>query len=269
MGYIYKITNIKNNKYYIGVTTQKNPNDRWNAHKSAIRNEKGCPLLMKAFNKYGEDSFKFEVLIICFDEDIFKFEDEYIKKYNAASPNGYNVAEGGKIGMSFLGRIHSDETKKKIGIKSKMYNNKPEVKERARNVAIQFNRTHNIGDLLRQSEKWKNAIKEGRIGGKRDDETKKKISDGLKRYFENNNGSLINKEQHSKIMTKINGKKISQYSKENKLLNTFDSIVIASKHTGIGRKSIQSNLAGRSKSSGGFIWKYSDTEPKDICSILE
>ena len=165
--------------------------------------------------------------------------------------------------------MHSDETKKKIGIKSKMYNNKPEVKERARNVAIQFNRTHNIGDLLRQSEKWKNAIKEGRIGGKRDDETKKKISDGLKRYFENNNGSLINKEQHSKIMTKINGKKISQYSKDNKLLNTFDSIVLASKHTGIGRKSIQSNLAERSKSSGGFIWKYSDAELKDACSILE
>jgi len=265
MGYIYKITNIKNNKCYIGVTTQKNPNDRWNAHKSSIRNGRGCPLLMKAFNKYGESSFTFEVIIICFDEDVFKFENEYIKKYNSASPHGYNVAEGGNIGMSFLGKTHSEETKKKISIKSKEYNNKPEVKERSRNVAIQFNKTHNIGDLLRKSEKWKKAVEEGRIGATRD-ESKKKISDGLKKYFKNNNGSPINKEKHSKIMTKVNGKKISQYSKENKLLKTFDSIVLASKHTEIGRRSIQSNLAGRSKSSGGFIWKYVDKEFKDVIS---
>ena len=269
MGYIYKITNTINKKKYIGVTTRKNPYYRWMAHKSSIQKGKGCPLLMKAFNKYGESAFIFEVLIICFDEDVFKFESEYIKKYNSASPHGYNVAEGGNIGMSFLGKTHSEETKKKIGIKSKEYNNKPEVKERARNVVIQFNKTHDIGDLLRKSEKWKKAVEEGRIGGKkRDDETKKKISDGLKKYFENN-GSPINKENHSKIMTKMNGRKISQYSKENKLLKTFDSILLASKYTEIGRHGIQSNLSGRSKSSGGFIWKYSDTELKDICSVLE
>lgn len=119
MGYIYKITNTNNNKCYIGVTSKSEVNERWSAHKSSIKRGIGCPLLMKAFNKYGEESFKFEVLIICFDEDVFKFEDEYIRKYNSLSPNGYNVAHGGKIGMSFLGMKHSDETKKKIGEKSK------------------------------------------------------------------------------------------------------------------------------------------------------
>ncbi len=33
MGYIYKITNTKNNKCYIGVTTKKDVNERWSAHK--------------------------------------------------------------------------------------------------------------------------------------------------------------------------------------------------------------------------------------------
>lgn len=205
MGYIYKITNIKNNKCYVGVTTKNDVNERWSRHKSSIKCGNGCPLLMKAFNKYGEESFKFEVIIICFDEDVFKFEDEYIKKYNSASPNGYNVAQGGKIGMSFLGMKHSDETKKKIGKKSKEYSNRPEIKERAREVAIEFNRTHNIGELQRKSEKWQKALDEGRIGnrgGKRDDETKTKISEGLKKYFENN-GSSINKEKRSEIMTKL------------------------------------------------------------------
>lgn len=260
MGYIYKITNIKNNKCYIGVTTKKDPNERWNAHKSSIRYGKGCPLLMKAFSKYGEDSFKFEVIIICFNEDVFKFEEEYIKKYDSKSPNGYNVSDGGKSGRNFLGKKHSEETKKKIGEKSKEYNNRPEVKERLRKIAIELNRRINNGELIRKTEKWEKAIEEGRIGGnsqKRTEETKKKISNGLKIYFENN------RDKHSEIMTNINGRKIIQYSNNNEFITRFDSIVLASKHTGIGRRSIQSNLAGRSKSSGGFIWKYAEKKLKE------
>lgn len=259
MGYIYKITNIINKKKYIGVTTRKNPYYRWMAHKSSIQKGKGCPLLMKAFNKYGESAFIFEVIIICFDEDVFKFENEYIKKYNSASPYGYNIAEGGKIGMSFLGKTHSEETKKKIGIKSKEYNNKPEVKERARNVAIELNKRMNNGEIVRKSEKWKKAVEEGRIGGKRDDESKKKISDGLKKYFEDN-GSPINKEKHRKIMTKVNGRKIHQYSNENRWIATFDSILLAEKATNIKRSNISHVLSERSKKAGGFIWKYADQQ---------
>ncbi len=265
MGYIYKITNIKNNKCYIGFTTKKNPNERWIAHKSSNKRGKGCPLLMKAFNKYGESAFKFEVLIICFDDDVFKFEEEYIKKYNTLSPNGYNIAEGGKIGMSFLGRKHSEETKKKIGEKSKEYCNRPEVKERSRQLAIELNRRMNNGEIVRKSEKWKKALEEGRIGNRgaeRDNESKKKISEGLKKYFENN-GSSINKEKHSKIMTKINGKKVIQYSKDNEYIKSFDSIKLAAKSTGIGRASIQSNASGRTNTGGGFIWKYADKELKE------
>jgi group I intron endonuclease len=266
MGFIYKITNTKNNKCYIGVTTKKNPNERWVSHKSSIKRGIGCPLLMKAFNKYGEDSFKFEVIIICFDEDVFKFEEEYIKKYNSLSPNGYNVAEGGKSGKNFLGKKHSEETKKKIGIKSKEYHKSPEVKEKHRQIMIEIQRRIKNGEIVRKTEKWYQAIKDGKIGnrgGKIKDETKNKISEGLKKYFENN-GSSINKQKHSEIMTKINGRKISQYTKDDRLVESFDSIVLASKKTNIGRASIQSNASGRSKSAGGFIWKYDEKEPKAI-----
>ena len=33
MGYIYKITNLKNNKKYIGQTIKERPADRYNQHK--------------------------------------------------------------------------------------------------------------------------------------------------------------------------------------------------------------------------------------------
>ena len=150
--------------------------------------------------------------------------NDYIIKYNAMSPNGYNVAVGGMIGMSFLGRKHTEETKKILSEKTKAYNSNPEVRERARRVAIEFTKTHNIGELQRKSEKWQKALAEGRIGGHaRTEESKKNISKGMKEYHKGN------KNKHSEIMTNAIGRKISQYTHDNKLIESFDSIKIAMK----------------------------------------
>ncbi len=249
MGFIYKITNTKNNKLYIGITKEPNPKDRWMGHIYSIRGGTGCPLLMKAFNKYGEEAFKFEVIIICFDEDLNIYEKEYIKKYNSLAPNGYNAHEGGEFGGNFLGKKHTEATKRIMSIKSKEYNNRPDVKERHRQLAIELNRRIKAGEISGSSKsiKWQEYIKNRTSLSIN---TKNKIREGVKKYFENN------KENHSNIMTKIIGKKISQYTKDDTLVASFDSIVLASKHTNIGRRSIQANVAGRSKSAGGFIWKY-------------
>jgi group I intron endonuclease len=257
MGYIYKITNNKNNKCYIGVTTKNDPNERWKGHKYSFKSGTGCPLLMKAFNKYGEDSFKFEVIIICFDDDLYNYEKEYILKYNSLVPNGYNANEGGEFGGNFKGKQHTEESKQKIRLKTSERSKSDEFRQRAREIAVEFNRTHNIGDLMRKSDKWQKALEEGRIGCTQNEESKKKISEGLKKYFENN------RDKHSQIMTKINGKKVIQSSKEGTQIALFDSIVLASKTTGIYRRAIQANLAGRTKSSGGFIWKYAENELKE------
>ena len=78
MGFIYKITNNLTGKCYIGETQEKDPEDRWKGHMRAINRNTGCPALRDAIHKYGADNFKFEVLIICFDEDRFIYEKEYI-----------------------------------------------------------------------------------------------------------------------------------------------------------------------------------------------
>uniref|UniRef100_A0A6C0DEF8 GIY-YIG domain-containing protein n=1 Tax=viral metagenome TaxID=1070528 RepID=A0A6C0DEF8_9ZZZZ len=263
MGYIYKITNMVNKKAYIGVTTETNPNRRWSNHKSHNRQGNGCPFLMKAFKKYGEESFKFEVLIICFDEDVFRFEEDYIKKYNTLSPNGYNVATGGKTNQSFLGKTHSEETRKLLSENAKKHNKDPEVRERARRVAIEFNKTHDIGDLMRKSEKWQKALAEGRIGGHaKTEEGRKKISESLKKYYANNNHTEINRKKHSEAMTKAIGRKVSQYTKEGVFIASFDSIVEAAEKNGLTRGCVQAGVLGYSKTAGGFIWKYN--EPKEV-----
>lgn len=260
MGYIYKITNTLNNKSYIGVTTKANANDRWCGHKSAIRFGNGCPLLQKAVKKYGEDVFIFQVLIICFNEDVFNFEKEYILKYNTMSPNGYNVAEGGRSGNAFMGKHHSDETKKILSQKSIAYHNTPEMLEKHSERAKLFNSTHDIGNLMRKSEKWQKALREGRIGGhSATEEGKNKIRESLKRYYEKNKleeNIVIDRKKRSEIMTKAIGRKISQYSKDNVLISSFNSIKDAADNTGINRKNINHVVVGRSKTAGGFIWKY-------------
>ena len=104
MGYIYKIQNLIDNKIYIGQTIQ-DIDIRWKQHKNQNSN---CRYLKNAFNKYSINNFKFEIICICFDEDLDKNEIEYMKKYNSIVPNGYNLREGGNSGK------HNQLTKDKI-----------------------------------------------------------------------------------------------------------------------------------------------------------
>lgn len=88
---IYKITNLINNKVYIGQTVD--PEKRWWQH---CNNAKACRdeyPIHNAIRKYGKDNFSFEV--IEWTKNYNEREVELIKQYNSISPNGYNVAEGG------------------------------------------------------------------------------------------------------------------------------------------------------------------------------
>lgn len=98
MAYIYKITNLINNKIYIGQTI-RSINVRWNQHKSESFNKSGHGYnyhLHSAIRKYGIQNFKIEIIEQCPDEDRFDEESYLIKKYNTTNPKiGYNfVIEG-------------------------------------------------------------------------------------------------------------------------------------------------------------------------------
>ena len=87
MGYIYKITNTITCKCYIGETIQHDYKKRWKKHLNSLKYKEGCPLLKSSMKKHGVENFKFEILIICFDQDLVRYEKEYIKKYNSQVPN--------------------------------------------------------------------------------------------------------------------------------------------------------------------------------------
>lgn len=97
MAIIYKITNLLNNKIYIGETI-RNLNIRWNEHKhESITPGHGYSYhLHNAMRKYGIDNFIIEIIDNCPDEKRFIIESQYIKIYDSANPKkGYNtVVEG-------------------------------------------------------------------------------------------------------------------------------------------------------------------------------
>lgn len=83
MQFIYSITNTKNSKSYIGKTKNK-INLRWNQHKSELNNNKSnCKYLQNAWNKYGEESFIFEILAEGYftEDELANLEEIFIKLY--------------------------------------------------------------------------------------------------------------------------------------------------------------------------------------------
>jgi group I intron endonuclease len=139
MGFIYKITNTVSGSVYIGQTRVEDPYERFKAHLSNARRGIGCPALTDAIISYGEDKFKFEVLIICFNTDIDYYEIEYIEKYNSMVPNGYNILKGGQCGGGFKGKKHRQEVIEKIKQKLKeRYEKNPKERIKLSNRVKQY-----------------------------------------------------------------------------------------------------------------------------------
>jgi len=89
--YLYKITNLINNKVYIGQSVH--PERRWIEHKNNAKMHNDDYPIHLAMSKYGIENFTFEILEE--SENYNKREKELIKEYNSICPNGYNIAEGG------------------------------------------------------------------------------------------------------------------------------------------------------------------------------
>lgn len=96
---IYKLTNIKNNKSYIGQTVRE-PEERWKEHRSHA-NTDSTPLA-RAIKKYGWDSFKTEVIDTAQTaEEADEKEKYWIEYYKTCiqvygREAGYNITPGGE-----------------------------------------------------------------------------------------------------------------------------------------------------------------------------
>ena len=94
MAYIYKITNLMNNKIYIGKTLNT-IKKRWKEHCFDYLTRRGEKRpLYSAMKKYGIENFKIEEIEECPDEIISEREKCWIEYYGSFK-YGYNATRGG------------------------------------------------------------------------------------------------------------------------------------------------------------------------------
>lgn len=114
---LYKITNLLNNKCYIGVTN-RNPKERFAEHKRPSSSS----FIGKAIQSDGVENFSFEIILTNIDDNrISSLECEYIKKYNSLLPNGYNADLGGAKYHKHSDYIKSIISEKGKGNKNSKY----------------------------------------------------------------------------------------------------------------------------------------------------
>lgn len=190
---IYHIVNIITGDEYIGSSS--NSKKRKGEHFSLLRHENHYnSYLQRAFSKYGEDSFRFELLEIVGDIDkLFLREQWWIDVFNPVY-NATNIA-----GARFnYGKQQSPETRRKLAIARKKAWT-PEKRQAFSNSLI--GNTYNLGKSLSEDTKRKigkaNSI--ALKGKKQSKQTRLKRSKALS----GKNNPLYGKKQPKEVRDKI------------------------------------------------------------------
>lgn len=106
---IYKITNTVTGKIYVGKSVDLK--QRWHSHKSYLRSGTHCnEYLQRSWDKYGEESFVFEIIEYCPVENIEQREIYWINTLDSYK-NGYNLTIGGE---GCVGRIPTQEHRERL-----------------------------------------------------------------------------------------------------------------------------------------------------------
>ena len=126
---VYQIRHIASGKVYVGSAT--NPRTRRNGHFRDLRNGiHHSRYLQRAYDKYGEDAFVFEIIEpVLFCEDLTTRETYWIKMLRAAErSHGYNVEP---IAGSSLGAKRTDAVRAGISERAKARYADPVYKAKA------------------------------------------------------------------------------------------------------------------------------------------
>ena len=215
---IYAIIHMETQRRYVG--SSMNIVKRWSEHRNALRalrhrNSK----LQNAWNKYGADSFQFEVLqrvenlndlIVCEQFFIDELKPFYNIRLVAAESNlgiKHSDEAKAKISSAQMGRVHNDATKAKMSVARKGI--KFSAEHRAKISAANKGTIHSDEAKAKMS-----AAKNGMVLS---DEAKAKISVALKgRVFSDETKAKMSAAGKGKLRSKETKAKIVATRKKNK-----------------------------------------------------
>jgi group I intron endonuclease len=159
---VYLITNLVNDKKYVGITTN-GVEYRWLSHVYDSNRKSQKKKINRAIRKYGKDSFKVEHIASSISlEDLQQAEIQLIAQYDTRGHKGYNSTYGGE---GLWGYKHSEDTRAKLA----QYSRPQSAETRAK-----------ISQTLKGKKKSKEhaeKIRMAKIGMKHTEEARKKISE--------------------------------------------------------------------------------------------
>lgn len=282
--YIYKITNLINNKIYIGQTN--NPKRRWQEHKNLGYDTNGTKLLYRAIEKYGKDNFAFEIIEGPIDNYNEK-EIYWISYYNTYVGNenswGYNLTPGGEEPPILYGEenFNSTHTLKEVEqIKYLLKNTKLSNLE----IARTFNYSRSAIQRINDGIIWNDDNLEYPIRPEGTYTFLKERADKIKFDLINTNLTQIEIGKKYGVgrttITAINQgqnyydknlsyplRKTNQQTKSvlmcdkntGEVLKEFISAEEAARFLGVSRgANIASCARGKGKTAYGYIWKYKE-----------
>lgn len=232
---VYKIINKINNKFYIGSSV--NLYVRSIAHKSNLVSKNHSNIkLQNAVNKYDIENFEFVVLeLVNNKNELRQKELEYI---NILKPD-YNLL---KVANNIL--YHSEESKIKIGIKSKE----------------KFIKNPNLLNIISNNCKkiagWNKGLK-----NYLSDKQRKTISENCKKRWEN----LTDSQKENFIKSIQEGRKIAiekykrpvlQYDLNNNFIKEFESLTEATKAFNKSSSGNLHKVLNNGHKLYGYYWKY-------------
>lgn len=257
IGYIYKTTNLKNGKIYIGkhIATQFEPNKYIGS---------SC-LFKQIVARDGAKNFNCELLEECDTlEELNERERYYIKLFNSQDRSiGYNIADGGDDVWNAGKKMSLQYCEK----------NKKAQRDHAPNICCfdlqtgkllqVFNSSLDAAEWLFNKEKVRIETRASRI-------TTVCLSGKGHAYgyiwrYEQEYLDIINLPEEELLLEHINprAKKIGQYSLDNKLIAEWESAAAFARTQALDSKcqrhiakTINETCRGRYKTYKGYIWRY-------------
>ena len=254
MYFIYKITNLINNKVYIGSSsTHRGLQTRWEEHLKAARNSSNPSYnypLQKGIRKYGIENFKYEIIqehIVSLEER-FEAEQNYIIANNSlTSGQGYNQTLDTYCALA--DPTITEQTSRNIRKPCCLVDNNE-------NILQTFKSVH---DAARFAKTEKTPINITRV------------CNGEIRSFKNMKFRWLNEDNKpitpNEFTTREKRKKIVgiKLDNPNEVLN-FDSILGCANELNLDRSSIIKCLQGQKRYSnvGGYVFRYVDANNEII-----
>jgi group I intron endonuclease len=209
---IYKITNLVNDKIYIGQDKNNKPEYLGSGK-----------LLHLAFKKYGIENFKKEIIEECESkEELDKKEKFWIKELHAQDRTiGYNIAAGGDGGDTLSNHPNKEEIGKRIGESNKKLWEDTEYKNK-----MSVTRKNKITNETREKISINSSGENNGMSGKKHSDETKKVQSEIRKDWHNNLSeedkiiiskkiSEANKGKPGKPWTDDMKKTMSEYMKSN------------------------------------------------------